>query len=72
MNNENERTEYKREFTDDIAKEVVAFANTEGGKIYVGANDGGTPAPFENTDNTYTRITNSVRDSVAPRCYNVY
>lgn len=66
MNNENERTEYKREFTDDIAKEVVAFANTEGGKIYVGANDGGTPAPFENTDNTYTRITNSVRDSVAP------
>lgn len=66
MNNENERTEYKREFTDDIAKEVVAFANTEGGKIYVGANDDGTPAPFENTDNTYTRITNSVRDSVAP------
>lgn len=66
MNNENERTEYKREFTDDIAKEVVAFANTEGGKIYVGANDGGTPAPLENTDDTYTRITNSVRDSVAP------
>lgn len=66
MNNENERTEYKREFTDDIAKEVVAFANTEDGKIYVGANDDGTPAPLENTDDTYTRITNSVRDSVAP------
>lgn len=66
MNNENERTEYKREFTDDIAKEVVAFANTEGGKIYVGVNDDGTPAPLENTDDTYTRITNSVRDSIAP------
>ena len=66
MNNENERIEYKREFIDDIAKEVIAFANTDGGEIYVGANDGGTPAPLENTDDTYTRITNSVRDSVAP------
>ena len=66
MNNENERIEYKREFIDDIAKEVIAFANTDGGEIYVGVNDDGTPAPLENTDDTYTRITNSVRDSVAP------
>lgn len=66
MNNENERVEYKREFIDDIAKEVIAFANTNGGEIYVGVNDDGTPAPLENTDDTYTRITNSVRDSVAP------
>lgn len=66
MNNENERIEYKRELIDDIAKEVIAFANTDGGEIYVGVNDDGTPAPLENTDDTYTRITNSVRDSVAP------
>lgn len=66
MNNENERVEYRREFIDDIAKEVIAFANTNGGEIYVGVNDDGTPAPLENTDDTYTRITNSVRDSVAP------
>lgn len=66
MNNENEHVEYKREFIDDIAKEVIAFANTNGGEIYVGVNDDGTPAPLENTDDTYTRITNSVRDSVAP------
>lgn len=66
MNNENERIEYKREFVDDIAKEVIAFANTDGGEIYVGVNDDGTPAPLANTDDTYTRITNCVRDSVAP------
>lgn len=66
MNNENERIEFKREFVDDIAKEVIAFANTEGGEIYVGVNDDGTPAPLANTDDTYTRITNCVRDSVAP------
>ena len=66
MNSENERIEYKREFVDDIAKEVIAFANTDGGEIYVGVNDDGTPAPLANTDDTYTRITNCVRDSVAP------
>lgn len=66
MNSENERIEYKREFVDDIAKEVIAFANTDGGEIYVGVNDDGTAAPLANTDDTYTRITNCVRDSVAP------
>lgn len=66
MSSENERIEYKREFVDDIAKEVIAFVNTDGGEIYVGVNDDGTPAPLSNTDDTYTRITNCVRDSVAP------
>lgn len=66
MNSENERIEYKREYVDDIAKEVIAFANTDGGEIYVGVNDDGTPSPLADTDDTYTRITNCVRDSVAP------
>ena len=38
MNSENERIEYKREYAEDIAKEVIAFANTDGGEIYVGVN----------------------------------
>ncbi|MGN0600945.1 MAG: RNA-binding domain-containing protein [Oscillospiraceae bacterium] len=66
MNCENERIEYKREYVDDIAKEVIAFANTDGGEIYVGVNDDGIPAPLADTDDTYTRITNCIRDSVAP------
>lgn len=66
MNSENERIEYKREYVDDIAKEVIAFANTDGGEIYVGVNDDGTPAPLADTDDTYTRITNCVRDSIVP------
>lgn len=66
MNSENERIEYKREYVDDIAKEVIAFANTDGGEIYVGVNDDGTPEPLADTDDTYTRITNCVRDSIVP------
>ena len=34
MQYESERVEYKAKFIDDIYKEVIAFANTDGGIIY--------------------------------------
>ncbi len=40
---ENGTLEYKRQYTPDLKKEVVAFANTAGGKIYIGVDDDGTP-----------------------------
>ena len=36
MRLENKTIEFKREYTDDLKYAVVAFANTDGGKIYVG------------------------------------
>ena len=33
MNFESENTEFKSHFTEDIYKEVIAFANTDGGVI---------------------------------------
>ena len=33
---ENAVCEFKREFTNNLNKEVIAFANTEGGKIFLG------------------------------------
>ena len=41
MNYENEYKEFKADFTDVIYKEVIAFANTEGGVIYIGFDDDG-------------------------------
>lgn len=38
---ENETTELKEIVVDSIKKEVIAFANTNGGKIYIGVNDNG-------------------------------
>lgn len=35
---ENEYTELKRELTKEIKKEIVVFANSKGGTIYVGIN----------------------------------
>lgn len=36
---EDEYTELKIELTKDIKKEIIAFANTKGGKIYIGIDD---------------------------------
>ena len=63
---ENKTTEFKREYMDDIKYAVVAFANTEGGKIYVGLNDDGSVCGVADTDATILRITNTIRDSIRP------
>ncbi len=36
-----ENVEYKNRYVDDLYKEVIAFANTNGGIIYVGVDDDG-------------------------------
>ena len=66
MRLENKTTEFKREYTDDLKYAVVAFANTDGGKIYVGINDDGSVHGVQNTDGTMLRITNMIRDVVRP------
>lgn len=63
---ESEQTEFKREYSDNILKTIVAFANTNGGDILVGVSDDGAPVGIENIDDCYTRITNAVRDAVSP------
>ena len=62
----NKTTEFKREYMDDIKYAVVAFANTDGGKIYIGIDDNGSVQGIENTDETMLRITNMIRDSIRP------
>lgn len=66
MRYENERAEYKSRVTDDIYKEVIAFANTAGGVIYIGVDDDGRSIGVTNVDETYARLTNSVRDAIEP------
>lgn len=63
---ESERVEFKRQMTDDVYKEVIAFANTDGGVIYVGVDDQGRTIGLEHVDETYTRMTNGIRDAIQP------
>ena len=66
MRLENKTTEFKREYTDDLKYAVVAFANTDGGKVYIGINDDGSVQGVKDTDGTMLRITNMIRDVVRP------
>lgn len=66
MQQESKTTEFKREYTDDLKYAVVALANTDGGKIYVGINDDGSVQGIQDTDGTMLRITNMIRDAIRP------
>lgn len=66
MQYESERIEYKSQMIDDIYKEVIAFANTDGGIIYIGVDDKGNMIGIDDVDDTYTRLTNGIRDAIAP------
>mgnify|MGYP001324248003 CR=1 FL=1 len=66
MQYENERMEYKSQLTEDIYKEVIAFTNTDGGVIYIGIDDQGNVTGIDNVDETYTRLTNGIRDAIHP------
>lgn len=58
--------ELKREYTDDIKKTVIAFANTVGGIIYIGIDDNGHVVGVTDGDDTMLRISGSVRNSIKP------
>lgn len=63
---EGKTIEFKREYMDDIKYAVIAFANTEGGKLYIGINDDGTICGVSDVDNSILRLTNMIRDVVRP------
>ena len=63
---ETENIEFKAQFTEDIYKEVIAFANTNGGIVYVGIDNNGNAVGLTDVDQEYTRITNGIRDAIMP------
>lgn len=63
---ETETVELKSIVLDDIKKEIIAFANCNGGTVYVGVADDGTVLGVENADECALQISNMVRDAVKP------
>ncbi len=58
--------EFKREYTTDIIKTIVAFANTNGGAVYIGVDDNGNTVGVTDVDDSILKVSNSVRDSIKP------
>lgn len=61
-----ETVELKEIVTEDIKKEIIAFANCNGGKLYIGVRDDGTVVGVDNPDSVSLQISNMIRDAIKP------
>lgn len=63
---ETETVELKAVVVDDIKKEIIAFANCDGGKLYVCIQDNGVIVGLDDPDGAALQISNMVRDAIKP------
>ena len=67
MIQENNRTEFKAELNDKLEKEVVAFLNNrEGGVLYIGLDDDGTPVGVPELDGIQLKIADRIKNNILP------
>lgn len=60
------KLELKSQIVDDIRKTVIAFANTDGGILYIGIGNNGEIIGVKNLDIEMVKLSNMVRDSIKP------
>jgi len=63
---ESETVELKEQYSDTLRKEIIAFANTVGGTIYVGVDDEGEVVGLDDPDFVIQQLSNSLRDAIRP------
>ena len=63
---ESETVELKSIVVEDIKKEIIAFANCEGGKLYIGVQDDGTVIGLDDPNGAALQVSNMVRDAIKP------
>ena len=63
---ETDRIEFKAMFVNDLNKEVIAFANTNGGEIYIGLDDTGKPCGLKNINDVELQCINHITNTIKP------
>ena len=63
---ESKTLELKREYTEEIKKTIIAFANTDGGKLMIGIEDDGSVVGVTDSDAVMLQIANAIRDTIRP------
>lgn len=61
---EDQKTELKVELTKDIKKEIVAFANTNDGIIYIGIDDSGNVIGLKNANKDLEALSGMIREGI--------
>ena len=62
MRIENQHTEFKRIWKDDFLKSICAFANAQGGTLYIGLSDNGDVTGIDNHKKLLEELPNKIRD----------
>ena len=63
---ETEMIEFKRQFVSDLNKEVIAFANTNGGEIFIGIDDDGVVAGLSNIEAVELQCVSHISNTIKP------
>lgn len=63
---ESSTLELKQMIVPDIKKEVIAFANSNGGTIYAGIADDGTIVGLDDPDQALLQVSSMIHDSITP------
>ncbi|MBQ7653409.1 MAG: putative DNA binding domain-containing protein [Clostridia bacterium] len=63
---ESSTIEFKRTFVNDLNKEVIAFANTNGGEIFVGVDDDGTVCGLDDVEAVELQCVNHISSTIRP------
>ena len=58
---ENQNIEYKESWHDEYLKWICAFANAQGGTLYIGVNDKGNPIGVKNINKLIEDIPNKIQ-----------
>jgi len=71
LQGENENTEFKSGFNDEVIETITAFANTKGGKVLIGVTNKGIPVKHftighESMQNWINEIKNKTQPSIIP------
>jgi ATP-dependent DNA helicase RecG len=66
MYEESQFIELKEKVTKDLKKEIVAFANSNDGTIYIGIKDDGTIIGVKNAKKDIEAISSIIHDNIKP------
>ena len=64
MMKEDQHTEFKRNWRDDFLKELAAFANSQGGTLYIGVEDDGTIVGVKDAKSLLQDMPNKIKSNL--------
>ncbi|MDD4070512.1 MAG: putative DNA binding domain-containing protein [Candidatus Izemoplasmatales bacterium] len=68
---ESNKIELKSKYTDQLIREIVAFINAEGGKVYIGIEDNGNVVGATNIDEALRNIADIITTQIEPNAIDI-